>query len=130
MRLAAALLALVIAIPSSVSAWGFEAHKFIADRMIALLPAELRPLFEKRRAFIVERAIDPDLWRNAGWEQEPPNHFLDIDSRRSARIHSIGCRGTIRPRSRNLAKTSLRRRACCRGGRRNSTDGCNANSNR
>jgi hypothetical protein len=79
MRLAAALLALVIAIPSSVSAWGFEAHKFIADRMIALLPAELRPLFEKRRAFIVERAIDPDLWRTAGWEDEPPNHFIDID---------------------------------------------------
>ena len=79
MRVAAALLALVIAIPSSVSAWGFEAHKFIADRMIALLPAELRPLFEKRRAFIVERAIDPDLWRNVGWDQEPPNHFLDID---------------------------------------------------
>src|SRR4026208_649878 len=79
MRAVAVLLALLIAIPSSVSAWGFEAHKFIADRMIALLPVELRPLFEKRRAFIVERAIDPDLWRNVGWEQEPPNHFLDID---------------------------------------------------
>jgi len=47
--------------------------------MIALLPAELRPLFEKRRAFIVERSIDPDLWRTAGWEAEPPNHFLDMD---------------------------------------------------
>jgi hypothetical protein len=82
MRLAAALLALVIAIPTPGSAWGFEAHKFIADRMIALLPAELRPLFEKRRAFIVERAIDPDLWRTVGWEDEPPNHFVDIDHER------------------------------------------------
>jgi len=80
MRLAAALLALVVAVPSSLSAWGFEAHKFIADRMIALLPAELRPLYEKRRAFIVERAIDPDLWRTAGWEEEPPNHFVDLDN--------------------------------------------------
>lgn len=79
MRVAAAVLAALIVLPSSVSAWGFEAHKFIADRMIALLPAELRPLFEKRRAFIVERAIDPDLWRNVGWDQEPPNHFLDMD---------------------------------------------------
>jgi len=79
MRLAAAVLAALVVVPSSVSAWGFEAHKFIADRMIALLPAELKPLFEKRRAFIVERAIDPDLWRNVGWEVEPPNHFLDID---------------------------------------------------
>jgi hypothetical protein len=79
MRVAAVLLTLVIAIPSSVSAWGFEAHKFIADRMIALLPAELKPLFEKRRDFIVERAIDPDLWRTVGWEEESPNHFLDFD---------------------------------------------------
>lgn len=73
------LLAAFVALPSSASAWGFEAHKFIADRMIALLPAELKPLFEKRRDFIVERAIDPDLWRTVGWEEEPPNHFLDID---------------------------------------------------
>ena len=79
MRFAAVVLAAVIAIPSSSAAWGFEAHKFIADRMIALLPAELKPLFEKRRAFIVERAIDPDLWRTVGWEEEPPNHFLDMD---------------------------------------------------
>ena len=47
--------------------------------MIELLPAELKPLFEKRRAFIVERSIDPDLWRNVGWTDEPPNHYLDID---------------------------------------------------
>ena len=79
MRIAAVVLAALVVIPSSVSAWGFEAHKFIADRMIALLPAELKPLFEKRRAFIVERAIDPDLWRTVGWEEEPPNHFLDMD---------------------------------------------------
>ena len=79
MRVAAVLLTLVIAIPATVSGWGFEAHRFIADRMIALLPAELKPLFEKRRAFIVERAVDPDLWRTVGWEDEPPNHFVDID---------------------------------------------------
>ena len=79
MRLAAALLVTLVAVPSPASAWGFDAHQFIADRMIALLPAELKPLFEKRRDFIVERAIDPDLWRNVGWEEEPPNHFLDFD---------------------------------------------------
>jgi hypothetical protein len=81
MRLAAVVLAVFVAIPLPAVAWGFEAHKFIADRMIALLPAELKPLFEKRRAFIVERAIDPDLWRTVGWEEEPPNHFLDMDYR-------------------------------------------------
>ena len=77
LRIAALLVALV-AMPSHAIAWGFDAHKFIADRMIELLPPELKPLFVARRAFIVERAIDPDLWRTVGWE-EPPNHFLDID---------------------------------------------------
>ena len=79
MRLAAVVLAALVVIPASAGAWGFEAHKFIADRMIAMLPAEFKPLFEKRRAFIVERSIDPDLWRSVGWDAEPPNHFLDID---------------------------------------------------
>ena len=79
MRLTAALLAVLVVLPQPAHAWGFEAHKFIADRMIALLPPELKPLFEQRRPFIVERAIDPDLWRNVGWEDEPPNHFLDMD---------------------------------------------------
>jgi hypothetical protein len=79
MRIVAVLLAAFVILPSSVAAWGFEAHKFIADRMIALLPPELKPLFEQRRDFIVERSIDPDLWRTVGWDEEPPNHYLDFD---------------------------------------------------
>src|SRR3954467_6478029 len=80
MRIAAAVLAVMLALPTGAHAWGLEAHKFIVDRMIELLPPQLKPLFEKRRAFIVERAIDPDLWRNVGWDAEPPNHFLDFDN--------------------------------------------------
>ena len=74
------LLAALLLLPSHASAWGFEAHKFIVDRAIDILPAELRPFFEANRAFIVERSIDPDLWRNAGFTKEPPNHFLDLDA--------------------------------------------------
>jgi hypothetical protein len=73
------MLALVLAVPSPSWAWGFDAHKFIAEQMIALLPAELRPLFERRKAFIIERSVDPDLWRTLGWETEAPNHFVDLD---------------------------------------------------
>ena len=69
----------LVAVPAPAHAWGFEAHHFIMDRAIALLPPELRPLFEKNRAMVVERAIDPDTWRTAGFAKEPPNHFLDID---------------------------------------------------
>ena len=66
--------------PRSGSAWGFEGHRFITDHAIALLPGEIRPFFEKFRGEIVEHSIDPDLWRTAGWLEEPPRHFLDMDA--------------------------------------------------
>lgn len=78
MRIAAVLL-LTLAIPRSADAWGFDAHKFIAEQMIALLPPELQPLFQHRKTYIVERSIDPDLWRTVGWDAEDPHHFLDMD---------------------------------------------------
>ena len=78
-RLLAVVLIAVIALPARADAWGFEAHFLIMERAIALLPAELRPLFEKHRAKVVERIIDPDTWRSAGFEDEDPNHFLDLD---------------------------------------------------
>lgn len=73
------VIAFVLAMPAPALAWGFEAHKLIAEQFIALLPPELKPLFERRKAFIVERSIDPDLWRTVGFDQEPPNHFVDLD---------------------------------------------------
>jgi hypothetical protein len=65
--------------PARADAWGWEAHFLIMERAIALLPPELRPLYEKFRAAVVERSIDPDTWRNAGYEDEEPHHFLDLD---------------------------------------------------
>jgi hypothetical protein len=76
------VLALVLwtAMPRPATAWGFEAHKFIMARVIALLPEEIRPFFRKYETTIVEHVIDPDLWRTAGWEDESPRHFLDMDA--------------------------------------------------
>jgi hypothetical protein len=78
-RLLVFVLVATLAVPARVDAWGFEAHHLIMERAIALLPAELRPLFEKHRATVVERIIDPDTWRDAGFLDEEPNHFLDLD---------------------------------------------------
>jgi hypothetical protein len=64
-RMVAATLVLLLA-AAPAHAWGFEAHRFIMDRAIDLLPAALKPFFESRRAFVVERSADPDLWRTAG----------------------------------------------------------------
>jgi hypothetical protein len=71
---------LLVAPARPADAWGFEAHKYIMGRTIPLLPAEIRPFFEKFQAEIAEHAIDPDLWRTAGWLEEPPRHFLDMDA--------------------------------------------------
>lgn len=66
--------------PVSVDAWGFNAHKFITDRAIDLLPPELRPFFQKFRTTVVEHSIDPDTYRTIGWTEESPRHFLDMDA--------------------------------------------------
>lgn len=80
MRLRLVLLALFFLAPGDrADAWGFEAHRFIMNRAIALLPGELRPLFERYRAMVVERSIDPDTWRTAGFAEENKHHFLDLD---------------------------------------------------
>jgi hypothetical protein len=72
---------LVVATPQPAAAWGFEAHKYILDRAIALLPPAIRPFFEKHRVAIAEHSIDPDLWRTVGWSaEESPRHFLDMDA--------------------------------------------------
>jgi hypothetical protein len=72
--------ALVLTASERPAAWGFEAHRFVAERAIELLPAPIKPFFERNRSMIVEHAIDPDLWRTAGWTAEPPNHFVDLDA--------------------------------------------------
>lgn len=74
------LLVVLFLSPTPASAWGFDAHRFIVQRAIDLLPPEIRPFFEKHRLFVSEHAVDPDLWRSAGFTEEPPRHFVDLDA--------------------------------------------------
>jgi hypothetical protein len=76
----AGLMVVLLLMPSTAGAWGFETHKFIVSRAIDLLPDAIRPFYEANRVFVVEHAIDPDLWRTAGFTDEPPRHFVDIDA--------------------------------------------------
>jgi hypothetical protein len=79
LRIGAAILALALT-PSSALAWGFAGHRLIMQRAIELLPPELKPFFEHYRDEVVVRAVDPDVWRNVGWEDDP-NHFLDYGAK-------------------------------------------------
>ena len=73
---AAALVVASLA-PTPASAWGFAGHQLIMRRAIELLPPELKPFFERHRDEVVVRVTDPDLWRTAGWEDDP-NHFMNF----------------------------------------------------
>ncbi len=78
--LVAAAVLVASLVPASASAWGFTAHRYIMSRAIDLLPPELKPFYERYRDEIVIRTTDPDLWRNAGWEEDP-NHFINFGVR-------------------------------------------------
>jgi predicted AlkP superfamily phosphohydrolase/phosphomutase len=79
-RKALAALLLTLACASHVEAWGFTAHRMVNRKAIATLPKPLRALFAANEAYVVEHAIDPDLWRAAGVRGEGPNHYLDMDA--------------------------------------------------
>jgi hypothetical protein len=80
-RLTGLILAVTLAAtPSPAAAWGFAGHRYIMGQAIPLLPAAIRPFFLANRTAIVEHAIDPDLWRTAGWVEEDRRHFVDMDA--------------------------------------------------
>jgi hypothetical protein len=79
--LAAVLTVPLLLLPTRASAWGFVGHRLIMARALELLPAELKPFYQRYHDEIVVRAVDPDVWRNAGFEEEEPNHFINFGTR-------------------------------------------------
>jgi hypothetical protein len=79
LRVAAVLLVASLT-PSAAFAWGFVGHRLIMRRAIELLPPELKPFFDHYRDELVVRAVDPDVWRTAGWDDDP-NHFMDFGAK-------------------------------------------------
>jgi hypothetical protein len=74
----AVVVGLVSGVP--VGAWGGGGHRLILGRAVDLLPPELRAAFDTERATLLAHASDPDHWRIAGFEEEAPRHFLDLDA--------------------------------------------------
>ena len=69
--------AIALLTPRPAAAWGFVGHRLIMARALDLLPPELKAFVDRHRAELVVRAVDPDTWRSAGWEDDP-NHFVDF----------------------------------------------------
>jgi hypothetical protein len=79
-RLIVAVLLGALLNPQPLAAWGLDIHRLVTAGAIDVLPAALRPFYGKHRSFIMEHSVDPDLWRNVGFTEEPPRHYLDLDS--------------------------------------------------
>src|SRR5690348_7850815 len=75
-----AVAALTLVAPAPAGAWGFAGHRLITARALDLLPPPLRSFYQQFHDEVVMRSIDPDLWRNVGWEEDP-NHFVDFGMR-------------------------------------------------
>ncbi len=91
-RVLAAVVATAVGLlPATTYAWGFTAHRSIMRRAIEILPPEIKPFFVAHRDEIVYRSIDPDTWRNAGWEEDQ-NHFINFGA------PELGRSGTEMPR--------------------------------
>ncbi len=86
MRLPALVLAgsIVLLSPAAPRAWGLEVHRMITARAVDAVPGAMGDLLRAERAFVVEHAVDPDLWRVVDLRgelgTENANHFLDIDA--------------------------------------------------
>jgi hypothetical protein len=77
MLLVASFVSCAVLAASPAYAWGSAAHRYIMRRAIDLLPAQLKPYFDQHKDELILRVNDPDLWRTAGWPEDP-NHFVDF----------------------------------------------------
>jgi hypothetical protein len=101
------------------------------ERAIGLLPAELRPFFEQYKSTLVERAIDPDTWQIAGFDdQESPHHFLDLDWEGYGKYPFTGLPRTTRRPSPSSASSASIRTGPCPGASRRCTATCGGRSRR
>ena len=79
-RLALLVLAAAGALlPTPAFPWGFTAHRLVNEKAIETLPEPLLSFFRRNADYVIEHAVDPDLWRAVNQDKEP-NHFLDMDA--------------------------------------------------
>jgi hypothetical protein len=72
------LLAILIASPLLVRAWGFFGHQQINKLAVFTLPPSMSRFYKKNIVFITENAVNPDKRRYA-IKEEAPRHYIDLD---------------------------------------------------
>ncbi len=69
------LFILILSLPSSF-AWGENAERFITNKAVDTLPAEMRPFFQANRQFLVQHVTDPEAEAKT---LDQPNDFIRLD---------------------------------------------------
>ncbi|HLJ57465.1 MAG TPA: hypothetical protein VKT77_20675 [Chthonomonadaceae bacterium] len=85
--LALIMLSLLAARPCH--AWGQSGHKLASGLAIDCLPADLKPLFDVNRAWIVRHSVDPDEWRRTNFAVEAPRHYIDLDGAGAGAVNTF-----------------------------------------
>ena len=78
MRIVAAVVVVLLSVPRPSFAWGFEAHKFIAEQMIALLPRRSGRCSSSARRTSSSAPSIPTCGATSS-RKRSPNHFVDLD---------------------------------------------------
>ena len=76
---------LCIVAASTLTSWGFFAHKKINHYAVFALPTKLAKFYKENIDLITEKAVDPDK-RCFTDSAEGPRHFIDIDDYRKDRL--------------------------------------------
>lgn len=69
------LFILILSLPSSF-AWGENAERFITNKAVDTLPAEMRPFFQANRQFLVQHVTGPEAEAKT---LDQPNDFIRLD---------------------------------------------------
>jgi len=69
--------AALLLFPAFASAWGFAGHRIVARKALDTVPDPLRAVLQANADYLVEQAINPDLYRSG---PSDPDHFLDMDA--------------------------------------------------
>jgi hypothetical protein len=78
-RIVAAVLLALMALPGSTESWGRWGHYRITEHAIASLPDTLRKFFEAEATQLVAQSVEPDEARR--WDEaEQYRHYIDIDT--------------------------------------------------
>jgi hypothetical protein len=72
------LLLAAMALPVTVNAWGFWAHRKINRMAVFTLPPDMMVFFKKHIEYLTEESVGPDRRRYAS-PDEAPRHYIDLD---------------------------------------------------